>query len=97
MSTDERPGGDGNIDLAEVKRLLTALEADLAQVQSGSKDVQTLRDEVEALSRALHAGDAVAPQLRKVHSTLDDALDALEAKALVPADYIARIGRLLGM
>jgi len=88
------------IDLAEVQRLVDALESDLAQVQSGSKDVQALRDEVEALRAVLQGADtasAVTPQLHKVHSSLDDLIDSIEAAALVPADYIARIGRLLGM
>lgn len=88
------------VDLSEVKRLVDALEADLAQVQSGSKDVQALRDEVEALREVLQGADAgsvVAPQLQKVHSSLDDLIDSIEAAALVPADYVARIGRLLGM
>jgi len=88
------------VDLAEVKRLVDALEADLAQVQGGSKDVQALRDEVEALRAVLQgepADEAVAPQLHKVHSSLDDLIDSIEAAALVPADYVARIGRLLGL
>ena len=86
------------IDLAEVRRLVAALESDLGQVQSGSKDVQALRDEVEALRAVLHADVAeVGPQLQKVHSSLGDMIDSIEAAAIVPADYIARIGRLLGL
>ena len=86
------------IDLAEVRRLVAALETDLGQVQSGSKDVQALRDEVEALRAVLHADDAeVAPQLQQLHSSLGYMMDNIEAAAIVPADYIARIGRLLGL
>jgi len=35
--------------------------------------------------------------LQKVHSSLGDMIDSIEAAAIVPADYIARIGRLLGL
>ena len=91
---------DRTIDLDEVRRLVAALEAELAQVQSGSKDVQDLRDEVEALRHAVHgdaAEEAVGPQLHRVHSTLGDTVDTLEAEAIRTADYVARIGRLLGL
>src|SRR5205823_12975332 len=41
------------IDLKKVARLIDALERDLAKVQSGSRDVQLLRDEVETLKNVL--------------------------------------------
>jgi len=90
----------GSVDLAEVQRLVQALEADLAQVRSGSKPVDALREEVEALRQALHQdepAEAVAGQLDTVRDHLAEAIDSLEAAAIVPADYIARIGRLLGL
>ena len=88
------------VDLAEVRRLVQALESDLAQVQSGSKPVDALRDEVEALRLALHQAEpahAVAGRLDTLRHSLTETIDSLEAAAIVPADYIARIGRLLGL
>jgi len=92
---------DRTIDLGEVRRLVAALEAELAQVQSGSKDVQDLRDEVEALRHAVHGEapehEVVGSQLHRVHTTLGDKVEALEVEAIRTADYVARIGRLLGL
>jgi hypothetical protein len=38
-----------------VKKRVDALERDLAKVRSGSRDLQTLRDEVETLKNVLQS------------------------------------------
>ncbi len=47
--------GPRKIDLEKVAQLIDALERDLAKVQSGSRDVQLLRDEVETLKNVLNS------------------------------------------
>ncbi len=56
MVSKERTGeGSEKIDLEKVAQLVDALERDLAKVQSGSRDVQLLRDEVETLKNVLNS------------------------------------------
>lgn len=98
--------GQGNdrsqeINLEEVARLLEALERDLAQVRSGSRDVQRLRDEVETLKNVLNSPIRrhhwVRDGLHGVRTQLDDALDAAVNEGIKAGQYIAEIGRILGM
>lgn len=98
--------GQGNdqsqeINLEEVARLLEALELDLAQVRSGSRDVQRLRDEVETLKNVLNSPIRrhhwVRDGLHGVRTQLDDVLDAAVNEGIKAGQYIAEIGRILGM
>jgi hypothetical protein len=99
MSTNGNDQSKG-IDLAEVTRLVEALEQDLKKVREGSSGLDSLRGEVEQLRALLHA----PPQqgelhegLRGVRSVLKRVEDELVGDALTASDYIARIGRMLGM
>jgi len=89
------------IDLEEVSRLVEALERDLAQVRSGSQDVQRLRDEVETLKNVLNSPIRrhhwVSDGLHGVRTVLEEAIDAAIAKGLKTGQYISDIGRILGM
>ena len=49
VRNDAKDEESKKIDLEKVAQLIDALERDLAKVQSGSRDVQLLRDEVETL------------------------------------------------
>src|SRR5262245_14985625 len=95
-SERNKPGG---IDLAEVARLVEALELDLAKVQEGSSDLATLRNEVEQLRAALEttAHAEVHSGLHGIRSAIHKASDELLGDALKGGDYVARIGRMLGM
>jgi len=97
----QRTAADGGIDLAEVARLVAAIEHDLARLPPGAGNVQALRDEVAALKRIL---DSAAPgagpvshRLRNIHSMLQEALDTVVEDAIKGADYVRRIGGMLGM
>lgn len=94
-------GAEREIDLAEVTRLVGALEQDLAKVRGGSEDVQSLRDEVEALRRVLHSPERdrgeVHRGLSNVRSRLENAREAVVEEAVTVAEYIAQIGHMLGM
>lgn len=96
-----RDDGVKEIDLEEVTRLVEALERDLAQVRSGSQDVQRLRDEVETLKNVLNSPIRrhhwVSDGLHGVRTVLEEAIDAAIAKGLKTGQYISDIGRILGM
>ncbi|MDA8108522.1 MAG: hypothetical protein M0015_07825 [Betaproteobacteria bacterium] len=94
-------GAGREIDLAEVARLVGALEQDLAKVQGGSEDLQSLRDEVEALRRLLKSPQRdqgeVHRGLRNVRASLENVREAVVEEAITVAEYVAQIGRMLGM
>jgi hypothetical protein len=92
--------GGPTVDLEETARLIDALEQDLARLKSGQGDLDHLRADVEQLRAALtsaqpheevHGG--LAGLREKLHAASDELLD----DAIRTGDYIARIGRLLGM
>lgn len=96
---DENKGG-GRIDLAEVERLVDALERDLARARRGEADIGELRGEVEQLRATLAGGAAHADVHRGLLGVRDrmHALgDTLFDDALKAGEYLARLGRLLGM
>ena len=89
------------IDLEEVARLVEALERDLAQVRSGSQDMQRLRDEVETLKNVLNSPIRrhhwVSEGLHGVRVVLEEAIDAAIAKGIKTGQYLSEIGRILGL
>ncbi len=100
MSQNESNGPDpaGAIDLAEVARLVAALENDLARVKSGSAGVEALRVEVEQLREALGSQSTVTPErLHAVRGLLGGATGELEVDAIKAAGYLTQIGRLMGL
>jgi hypothetical protein len=92
---------EGQIDLEEVEKLVEALEQDLKKVRSGSRDVQLLRDEVETLKNVLQSPvrrhDWVRDGLHGVRGAFENALDKVIAEGLRGSQYIAEIGRILGL
>lgn len=97
-STD-KPAED--IDLDEVARLVGALERDLAKVRSGSRDIQLLRDEVETLKNVLSSPIRrhhwVREGLQGMQRSIEGGLDVAKAEGLKAGQYLAQIGRILGM
>jgi hypothetical protein len=90
-----------NIDLDAARRLVEQLDRDLAGAQSGKVDPAVLQAEVEQL-RALLAQQEAAPA--EVHAGLADVRDRMHVlgdelftDAVKSGDYLARIGRLLGL
>lgn len=99
MTTDDGNSSKG-IDLAELTRLVEALERDLQKVRAGSSDLDSLRGEVEQLRALLHAPsepEELHEGLHGVRSVLKRVENELVGDALTASDYIARIGRMLGM
>ena len=101
MADSKRQGGAEPVNLDDVQRLVDALERDLAKVRAGAAGVDSLRDEVEALRSALSAEEPREEQVRErlhgVRSTLEDVGETLYEDAVKLGDYLARIGRMLGL
>ena len=93
--------GAGPVNLDDVQRLVDALERDLAKVRAGTAGVDSLREEVEALRGALAAAppreEHVRERLHGVRATLEDVGETLYEDAVKLGDYLARIGRMLGL
>ena len=100
MTTPDQRGNQP-VNLDDVQRLVDALERDLAKVRAGTAGVDSLREEVEALRGALRAAEPRAEQVRErlhgVRSTLEDVGETLYEDAVKLGDYLARIGRMLGL
>lgn len=98
-SSTEKPAED--INLEEVGKLLTALERDLARVRSGSQDIARLRDEVETLKNVLNSPIRrhhwVRDGLHSMRADLEERLDSALAESMRASQYVAEIGRILGL
>jgi hypothetical protein len=95
------PKSADSVNLDEVSQLVEQLERDLAKARAGDASVETLRAEVEQLRRLLDAGAPAHEELHQglhgVRAQLDDLGDDLKSGALAGGDYLARIGRMLGL
>ncbi len=91
------------IDLDAAARLVELLERDLAQARASGADsdhVARLRADVEQLRGALAgqpAGEEVHAGLHSLRDTLHAAREELQTDAFAVGDYVARVGRLLGL
>jgi hypothetical protein len=89
------------LDLREAHRLVSALERDLEKVESGAGDVAALREEVRALAALLESPSAdpahVSRQLHTMHANRSELIEGALGSTLKGADYVSRIGRMLGM
>ena len=101
MPPKENTENTPEVDLEEVGRLLEALERDLEKVRSDSTALQRLKDEVQTLKNVL--GSPVRRQhwvrdgLQGIREVFDTALDTAVADGLKTGQYLAEIGRILGM
>lgn len=101
MTDKPTAGGTPEIDLAEVAKLVEALEQDLKRVQGGSRDVQILRDEVETLKNVLNSPVRrhhwVRDGLHGIREGFESAVDTAIVESLSVSRYVAEIGRILGL
>jgi hypothetical protein len=100
-SKGERESDDRQVDLEQVGKLIEALEEDLKRVQSGSRDIQRLRDEVETLKNVLNSPVRrphwVRDGLHGIREVIESALDKAKTEGFKGTQYISEIGRILGM
>ena len=102
MATDKSSKqGQQEVDFAAVEKLIQSLERDLAKVRGGSRDVQLLRDEVETLKNVLSSPIRrhhwVREGLHGMRQAIENGLETAVADGLKASQYIAEIGRILGM
>jgi len=90
-----------DVDLSEVHRLIEALERDLEKVPNDSSSVQRLRDEVQTLKNVLGSPVRrhhwVRDGLHGIREAFDSAWGTAVADSLKASQYVAEIGRILGM
>jgi len=101
MAKKTNPESSEEIDFEQVTKLIHALERDLAGVRKGSRDVQLLRDEVETLKNVLSSPIRrhhwVREGLHAVREAVENGMETVVADGLKAGQYIAEIGRILGM
>lgn len=102
MAPDKSPKhSPQEIDFAAVEKLIHALERDLAKVRGGSSDVQLLQDEVETLKNVLASPIRrhhwVREGLQGMRQAIERGLETAVADGFKASQYIAEIGRILGM
>ena len=89
------------VNLEAAAKLIAALEQDLNKVGGDSRGIQRLRDEVETLKNVLNSPVRrhhwVKEGLHSIREVFENALDTAVAKGLKGGQYIAEIGRILGM
>ena len=89
------------VDLEEVRKLIDALERDLANVRTDSAAVQRLRDEIETLKNVLGSPVRrhhwVRDSLQGIREAFDSAWDTAVTDGFKASRYAAEIGRILGM
>jgi hypothetical protein len=90
-----------NIDLDAARRLVEQLERDLAGAQSGKVDPAVLQAELAQLRGLLEQQGAAPAEVHAGLSGVRDRMhslgDELFTDAVKSGDYLARIGRLLGL
>ena len=89
------------IDLEAVEKLVRALERDIAAVRTGSRDIQLLKDEVDTLKNVLSSPIRrqhwVREGLHGMRQAIENGFETVVADGVKAGQYIAEIGRILGM
>jgi hypothetical protein len=82
-------------------RLVAALEQDLRKVSGDTGDIQRLRDEVETLKNVLNSPVRrqhwVRDGLHSIRESFSNVMDEAAADVLKGGQYVAEIGRILGL
>jgi len=102
MTKHEPNSGDApEIDLDAVRRLVDAIEQDLAKVQGDARHVQVLRDEVQTLKNVLDSPVQrhhwIRDGLHGIREGFENVVDSAIAEGLRASRYLAEIGRMLGL
>ncbi len=94
-------GTSREIDFAAVEKLIHGLERDLAKVRGGSSDVRLLQDEVETLKNVLSSPVRrhhwVREALDDMRRSIERGVDEAVADGFKASQYLAEIGRILGL
>jgi hypothetical protein len=90
-----------SVDLEAAARLVSELEQDLKKLSGSSPDIQRLRDEVATLKNVLESpvrrSHWVAEGLHGVRDVFERVADEVVADGVKGGQYVAEIGRILGL
>jgi hypothetical protein len=90
-----------DVDIAEARRLLDALERDVQGLDGSAPDLDVLRAEIQALRRVLHTDSSTPEELQSglhgMRDRLHDFPEELKGDAFQAGRYLAELGRILGL
>ncbi len=99
--TIEKDSARHEVNFDAAAKLVAALEKDLQKVTDNSSDVQRLRDEVETLKNVLNSparrAHWVSEGLQDMHGLFERLKDEAVADSVQTGQYVAEIGRILGL
>ena len=97
----EKDSSTREVNFEAAARLIAALEQDLKKLSGDSRDIQRLRDEVETLKNVLNSpvrrDHWVTGGLHGVRDVFERVKDEVVADGVKGGQYIAEIGRILGL
>lgn len=97
----EKDSSTREVNFEAAARLIAALEQDLKKLSGDSRDIQRLRDEVETLKNVLNSpvrrDHWVTEGLHGVRDVFERVKDEVVADGVKGGQYIAEIGRILGL
>ena len=89
------------VNLEAAATLIAALEQDLKKISGDSRDIQRLKDEVETLKNVLNSpvrrSHWVTEGLHGIRDVFERVKEEVVADGVKGGQYIAEIGRILGL
>ena len=91
----------GGVDLDVVNTLVAALQCDVKKLRGDSPDIQRLKDELQTLRNVLDSPlrrpHWVRDGLHGIRDSMSKALDEMVVDGIKGGQYLAEVGRILGM
>ena len=89
------------VDIDEARKLVHALEGDLAKLKGGTADIRTLQSEVQALKKALESPEPghgwLRDALESLHKAIEEGAETAKVDAIIASRYVTAIGKMLGL
>lgn len=97
----EKDSSTREVNVEAAASLIAALEQDLKKLSGDSRDIQRLKDEVETLKNVLNSpvrrDHWVTEGLHGVRDVFERVREEVVADGVKAGQYIAEIGRILGL